>query len=73
LFSPHSEGSIIEQSFTLGFSATNNEAEYEVIIGLRMAATLEITGLEVHCNSALVVCVVNKEYAAKDEQMEAYL
>ena len=38
-----------------------------------MVATLEITGLEVHYDSALVVCEVNREYAAKDERMEAYL
>ena len=33
-----SEGSIIEQSYTLRFRATNNEAEYEAVIaGLKMA------------------------------------
>ena len=26
------EGSIIEQSFTLGFPASNNEAEYKAVI-----------------------------------------
>jgi len=32
----------------LGFLAMNNEAEYEaIIVGLRMAVTLEITGLKV--------------------------
>jgi len=32
---------VIDQSYMLGFSATNNGAEYEaVIIGLKMAATL---------------------------------
>jgi len=31
------EESIIEQSFTLGFYASNNEAEYEAVLaGLRM-------------------------------------
>jgi len=35
------EGSIIEQSCTLGFQATNNEAEYEAIIAsLKMATTI---------------------------------
>ena len=52
----------------------NNEVEYEAdIVGLRMAVTLRITGLEVPCDSLLVGCQVNGEYAAKDEQMEAYL
>ena len=51
------ERSIIEQSFTLDFLTTNNKAEYEVVIaGLRMAMTLEVTELEVRCDSTLVVC-----------------
>ena len=50
------EESIIEQSYTLGFSTSNNEAEYEpVLAGLRAAITLEVTGLEVQCDSSLVV------------------
>jgi len=41
------EGSIIEQSFTLGFPTSNNEAEYETILaGLREAITLRVTGLK---------------------------
>jgi len=67
----HPEGFIIEQSFTFSFPATNGD-EYEVVIArLRMATTLRITGLEVCCDSTLVICQVNLEYAAKDEQMEA--
>ena len=61
--------SIIEQSFTLGFPATNNEAEYETVIaGLWMATMLGVSGLEVRCDSLLVVSQVNEEYAAKNEQ-----
>jgi len=42
-----SEGSIIEQSFTLGFPASNNKTEYEAVLaGLRMATTLESQGSE---------------------------
>jgi len=42
------EGSIIEQSFILGFLAFDNEAEYEVVLArLRVAIMLRITGLEV--------------------------
>jgi len=37
------EGSIIEQSYTLGFPATNNEAEYEAVVAsLRMAETFSL-------------------------------
>jgi len=61
------EGSIIEQSFTLGFHASNNEAEYEVVLaGLRAAITLEVTGLEVHCDSSLIVNQVSGEYVTRD-------
>jgi len=42
------QGSITEQSFTLGFPASNNEAEYETVLtGLRAAITLGATRLEV--------------------------
>jgi len=68
------EGSITEQSFTLGFPSTNNEAEYEaVIVGLKMAVTHGLNRLEVHCDSLLVVSQVKGEYTAKDERMAAYL
>ena len=40
-------GSIIEQSYTLGFRATNNETEDEAIIaGLKMATTVGVAELE---------------------------
>jgi len=68
------KGSLIEQSFTLDFPGTNNEAKYEaVFIGLKMAVTLGATGLEVSCNSLMVVSQVKEKYNAKDEQMAAYL
>jgi len=58
-----SEGSIIEQSFTLGFLASNNEAAYGAVLAeLRMAITLGITWLEVQCDSSLVVNQVSGEY-----------
>jgi len=42
------EGSIIEQSFTLGFPASNNEAEYEAVLaGLQAAITLGVAGFSV--------------------------
>ena len=40
--------SIIEQSYTLKFRATNNETKYEAVVaGLKMATTLWVTELEV--------------------------
>ena len=60
------EGCIIEQSYTLGFRATNNEVEYETVIAcLKMVATIEIAKLEVHCDSLLIVSQVNKEYTLR--------
>ena len=72
---PHDfEGIHHQIVFTLGFPATNNEAEYEVVIpGLKMAATLGVTRFEVYCDSLLVVSQVNGKYTVKDERMAAYL
>ena len=68
------EGSIIKQSFTLSFSASKNEAEYEaVLVGLRMAITLGVTGLKVWCNYSLVVNQVSGKYVAGDARMAEYL
>ena len=47
------EGSIIEQSYTLGFSATNINKYEDVITSLKLAATLGVMGLEVYCDSLL--------------------
>ncbi|KFK24358.1 hypothetical protein AALP_AAs56437U000100, partial [Arabis alpina] len=72
LTSPTKE--VLEQSFRLGFDASNNEAEYEALLaGLRLAKGLEITKVSVFCDSQLVVNQFNGEYANKDERMEAYL
>ena len=68
------EGSIIKQFFTLDFWASNNEAEYEVVlVGLLMAITLGVTGLEVQCDSSLVVNQINGEYITRDVQIAEYL
>jgi len=56
------KGTIIEQSFTLGFTATNNEAEYE-----GMVVAHGVTELEVYFDSLLIVSQVKGEYTAKDD------
>ena len=67
-------GSIIEQSFTFSFSASNNEAKYEAVLaGLRMATTLGVMGLEVRYDSLPVVNQVSGEYIARDTRMAEYL
>ena len=63
------KGSIIEQFYTLGFHATNNEAECEAVIaGFKMAAIIGIVELEVRCDSLLIVSQVNGEYTIKDDR-----
>ena len=47
------EGSIIEQTYILGFSATNIDKYEDVITSLKLAVTLGVMGLEVYCDSLL--------------------
>ena len=50
------EGSIIEQSFTLGLPTSNNEAEYEAVLaGLRATITFGVMGVKVRCDSSLII------------------
>ncbi|KAF8102842.1 hypothetical protein N665_0192s0003 [Sinapis alba] len=45
-------GELIEQSFRLGFAASNNEAEYEALIaGLRLAKVVGAKRLQAFCDS----------------------
>ena len=72
LISP--EGEFLEQAVRLGFSASNNEAEYEAFLyGLRAARRLSIDPLTIHCDSRLIVNQLTGEYMSKDERMIAYL
>ncbi|RVW70030.1 Retrovirus-related Pol polyprotein from transposon 17.6 [Vitis vinifera] len=67
-------GEHLEQSIQLGFPASNNEAEYEVILsGLDLALALSVSKLRVYSDSQLVVRHVQKEYKAKDAHMARYL
>ncbi|KFK23479.1 hypothetical protein AALP_AAs38854U000100, partial [Arabis alpina] len=66
-------GEILEQSFRLGFRASNNEAEYEAIIaGMRLAQGLNIEHVHAFCDSQLVSNQFSGEYATNDDRMEAY-
>ena len=71
LYTP--DGTIIEQSYSLGFRATNNEAEYEgLIAGLKMVEALGVKSIEVRCDSMLVVNQINGDFACKEDRMESY-
>ena len=65
---------MIEQSFRLGFSASNNEAEYESLIpGLQLARSIVAREISAFSDSQLVTSQFHGEYEATNERMEAYL
>ena len=66
LISP--DGLTIEHSITLGFPASNNEAEYEALLaGLKSALQMKAFELMVYSDSQLVVNQVSGVYEAKDD------
>ncbi|XP_065620822.1 uncharacterized protein LOC136063822 [Quercus suber] len=72
LISP--EGIIIEKVLRLGFSATNNEAEYEALLmGMNMVQRMGGKAAKVFSDSRLVVGQVQGEFEAKDERIQGYL
>ena len=72
LISP--EKLIIEKSLRLGFSATNNEAEYKVLLkGMSMVQRVEGKVVKMFSDSRLVVGQVGGELEARDERMQGYL
>ena len=72
LISP--ERLILEKSLRLGFSATNNEAEYETLLdGMSMVHKMGGKSVTIFSDSRLVVGQVRNELEAKDERMRGYL
>ena len=68
------EGILLEHLFRLGFNASNNEAEYEVLLaGLRAVSRLEARDVEVYLDSRLIVNQVQGSFEARDPQMKACL
>ena len=64
----------IEKSLRLGFSATNNEAEYEVLLeGMSMVQKMEGNSIKMFSDSRLVIGQVRGELEARDERMQGYL
>ena len=64
------EGATIEKSLRLGFSATNNEAEYEALMqGMAMVQKMGGKAVEMFSYSRLVVGQVMGEMEAKDVRM----
>ena len=64
----------IEKSLRLGFSGTNNEAEYEAPL-MRMMMVQKMGGksVKVYSDSKLVVGQVRGDLEARDPRMQEYL
>ena len=64
----------IETSLRLGFSATNNEAEYEALLmGMVMVQKMGGKIVEIFSDSRLVMGQVKGELEARDPRMQEYL
>ena len=60
----------IEKSLRLGFSAMNNEAEYEALLErVRMVQRMGGKAIKVFSDSRLVIGQVGEELEARDERM----
>ncbi|XP_013617190.1 PREDICTED: uncharacterized protein LOC106323647 [Brassica oleracea var. oleracea] len=67
-------GELISQSFSFGFPASNNEAEYESLIaGLRLAKAVKAKRLSAYCDSQLVASQFSGDYEARNDRKDAYL
>nr|XP_009400985.1 PREDICTED: uncharacterized protein LOC103985099 [Musa acuminata subsp. malaccensis] len=67
-------GETYKRSLRLQLRATNNEAEYEVLLhSLRLTLEMHVGNLEVFNNSQLVTGHVNDNYEARDPTMALYL
>ena len=64
----------IEKSLRLGFSATNNEVEYEtLLVGMAMVQKMGGKAVEIFSDLRLVVGQVKGELEARDLRMQEYL
>ena len=64
----------IEKSLRLSFSATNNEAEYEVLLmGMIMVQKMGGKAVKIFSDSKLVVGQVRGDLEARDPRMQEYL
>ena len=64
----------IEKSLRLGFSATNNEAEYKALLmGMTMVQKMGGKAVEIFLDSRLVIGQVGRELKARDVRMQQYL
>ncbi|XP_021774623.1 uncharacterized protein LOC110738521 [Chenopodium quinoa] len=68
------EGEKFIYALRFQFQASNNEAEYEVLLaGLRMCKAVEATKIDASSDSQLIVSQVNGDYEAREPTMMKYL
>ncbi|KAI5352420.1 hypothetical protein L3X38_005311 [Prunus dulcis] len=68
------DGTLLEQAITLGFPASNNEAEYEALLAsLSLAKELATKKLAIYSYSQLITNQASSEYMAKHPRMILYL
>ena len=64
----------IEKSLRLGFSTTNNEAEYEaLLVGMTMVQKMGGKAMEIFSDSRLIIGQVKGVLEARDRIMKEYL
>ena len=64
---------VVEMSLRLGFSTTNNEAEYEALLeGMSMVQRMGGKAATMFSDSRLVVGQEKGELVARDERMQGY-
>ncbi|XP_057756151.1 uncharacterized protein LOC130975360 [Arachis stenosperma] len=67
-------GVVYEQSIRFKFPVSNNQAEYEALIGgLTLAAEVGATRLKICSDSQVVTSQVNGSYQARDSLLQKYL
>ena len=64
----------IEKSLKLGFSATNNKAEYKALLeGMSMVQKMGEKAVEMFLDKRLVIGQVKGDLEVRDERMQGYL
>ncbi|XP_072094173.1 uncharacterized protein [Arachis hypogaea] len=67
-------GIVYEKSVKFEFPVSNNQAEYEAIIGgLLLSKEVGVTRVEVNSDSQVVTSQINETYQAKDPLLQKYL
>lgn len=68
-----SGGTVYEIALTIGFTTSNNKAEYKaLIVGQQLAKHLGAKGVNVYSDSQLVVRQLHDDYNIKDPRMTKY-